>query len=116
MGSKKQIAAIVSALAFVPATTLANAEEVIICDPDKQLTRCEKALKDSAVIWESRAEEARVSYHGCLDKLKTRTATVVNNLVMPPRPTENGFPVNTFIVSTSVTFALGVLIGVLVAR
>ena len=35
MGSKKEIAAIAAALTFIPAETLANAEEIQICDPDR---------------------------------------------------------------------------------
>jgi len=85
---RQQIAIIATALSFLPANMVANAQEIQVCDPDRILTPCEKDLYDAGIVWESRAEQARESLNGCLDKLAVRTSTVVNNLVItsPSKP------------------------------
>ena len=120
MGSKKEIAAIAAALTFIPAETLANAEEIQICDPDRAFTRCEKELYDAGIIWESRAEQARESYNGCMDKLAVRTSTVVNNIVLPPPPavTENSskWEIALYTGAGALGFILGTLFATALAR
>ena len=117
MGSKKEIATIVAALAFIPTETFANAQEIQICDPDRTFTRCEKELYDAGIIWESRADQARESFHGCLDKLSIRTSTVVNKLVLPPpSKVADEFTKQDLLIYTSigsVGFVLGALITAL---
>tara|TARA_A100001391_G_scaffold204653_3_gene201129 strand:- start:18891 stop:19250 length:360 start_codon:yes stop_codon:yes gene_type:complete len=117
MGSKKEIAAIAAALTFIPAETLANAQEIQICDPDRAFTRCEKELYDAGIIWESRAEQARESFNGCMDKLAVRTSTVINKLVLPPPPqVADKFTKQDLLIYTSigsVGFVLGALITAL---
>ena len=73
-------------LAGIPAQALAQASEVAICDESRQLTVCEQALMDAGLRWEGRAREGRVLLEGCLQKLRVRTSTVINKLVLPPAP------------------------------
>ena len=114
MASKKQIAIVATALSFIPPSVIANAEEIYVCPPTKQLNKCEKALKDAAIIWESRAEEARISFHGCLDKLQTRTATIVNTLVLPKQNEQDAqHPTHILLLGTTVSFVVGAAVTLL---
>ena len=75
-----------------------------------------------AITWESRAKEGRAVLDGCLEKLKTRTATVVNNLVVAPKlpnPQEVGDWRSDFLVLTSVGTAgvvLGLVAGIMLSN
>jgi hypothetical protein len=120
MASKRQIAIIASALALLPPAAIAEGQTIVICDPDKVLTKCEKSLYNAGIVWESRAESTRASLNGCLDKLAVRTATVVNKLVLPPaqeRP--EGFSREGAVLLSSigmVGFVIGLLAGVALSR
>jgi len=82
--------------------------------PTKQLNKCEKSLKDAAITWESRAEEARISFHGCLDKIQTRTATIVNTLVLPKQNEQNEqLPAHILLIGTAVSFVAGAVVALL---
>tara|TARA_B100001123_G_C14894595_1_gene861295 strand:- start:148 stop:510 length:363 start_codon:yes stop_codon:yes gene_type:complete len=115
MANKKQVALIASALSFLPADMLANAQEIQICDPNRKLTKCEKGLYDAATVWEGRAEETRESLNGCLDKLAVRTSTVVNKIVVAPKiePKEDTFSKNDLLLYTGMGM-LGFILGTLV--
>lgn len=113
---KKQIAIIASALSFLPAHTIANAQEIQVCDPNRVLTACEKELYDAGIVWESRAEQAKESLNGCMDKLDVRTSSVVNNIVVSPSVLEKSskFSKQDFL-GYAMTGTLGFVLGILVA-
>jgi len=115
MASKKQIAIIATALSFIPPSIIANAQEIRICDPSRELNKCEKGLYDAATIWEGRAEETRSALNGCMDKLAVRTSTVINKIVLAPKivAEKTIFSKNDLVLYTSVG-ALGFILGTLV--
>jgi len=115
MASKKQIAIVASALSFLPPSVIANAQEIRICDPNRVLTKCEKGLYDAAITWEGRTEETRSALNGCLDKLAVRTSTVINKIVLPPKPASEKslFSKSDLVLYTSMG-VLGFVLGTLV--
>tara|TARA_R100001594_G_scaffold101287_1_gene135845 strand:+ start:3935 stop:4279 length:345 start_codon:yes stop_codon:yes gene_type:complete len=79
-----EVAVIVAALSVVPSSALAQSAEVAVCGTDRALTKCEQVIYDAALTWEGRALECRANLRGAVEKLRVRTSTVVNNLVIPP--------------------------------
>jgi len=79
-----EIAIIAAALAAVPSAALAENVEVAVCGTDRALTKCERVIYDAALTWEGRALECRAGLTGAMEKLRVRTSTVVNKLVVPP--------------------------------
>ena len=97
-------------LSCLPAHAVAQSA----CGGPRELTVCESELYQAGVTWEGRARETRAKLNGCLDKLKVRTSTVINNLVVPPPPVPQNTP-EWLIIAGSVTlgFVLGATLGVL---
>ena len=81
------------------------------------MTVCEAELYEAGVVWEGRARESRVQFQGGLDKLRTRTSTVVNNLFVPQAPQGKTTTIKhdlVLILTAGVSgLGLGVVVGVL---
>lgn len=90
---------------------LALAAIVAQC-PEGAVTPCERALLDAGLRWEGRALEAREVTAGCVEKLATRTSTVIERLVpVDTPPVEEGFAAHHVVLIAGGTFVLGLMIG-----
>ena len=81
-GMVKEAAFAAALLAALPVSAIAQSA----CGGPREMTVCEAELYDAGVTWEGRARETRAHLEGCMEKLRIRTSTVVNNLVIPPFP------------------------------
>ena len=76
----KSLAALAALLAALPSSALAQSA----CAGSRELTPCEVELYDVAGTWEERALVLNQRWGACVEKLQTRTATVINSLVVTP--------------------------------
>ena len=109
----KSAAVMVAILAALPANAVAQSA----CGGPREMTVCESELYDAGVVWEGRAQEGRVRLAGCLDRLRVRTSTVINRLVIPPTPATSATSWRDLALIATVTgisgLGLGVILGVL---
>lgn len=99
--------------------TLAQATEVAVCGADRELTVCEQTLMDAGLRWEGRAREGRAMLEGCLQKLRVRTSTAIDRLVLPPAPgvtTTLRHDIVLMAVAGISGLGLGVVLGVLLGK
>lgn len=110
----KNTALAIAILAALPANALAQSA----CGGPREMTVCESELYDAGVTWEGRARESRAILRGCMEKLRVRTSTVINHLVVPPRGTEPTWRHDVTLMGlTGLTgLGLGVILGVLLTR
>lgn len=112
----KELAFATALLASLPSSALAQSA----CGGPRELTVCESELYDAGVTWEGRARESRFMLEGCMKKLKIRTSTVVNNLVIPPYPVDKSqswkHDVVIFGAVGGFGLGVGVLLGVLLSQ
>jgi len=110
----KSTALMVAILSALPASAIAQSA----CGGPREMTVCESELYDAGVTWEGRAREGRVQLSGCLEKLRTRTSTVINNLVLPPVPAATNWRDIALIAAvTGISgLGLGALLGVLLSQ
>jgi hypothetical protein len=113
-----EIALLAAALAAVPSSVLAQSAEIEVCGTDRALTRCEQVIYDAALTWEGRALECRAGLTGAMEKLRVRTATVVNRLVIPPPAGVKENPYEwVFLASSGVLgFVVGATIAVILTQ
>jgi len=78
----KEAALAAAILSCLPAHAIAQSA----CGGPRELTVCESELYQAGIVWEGRAHETRAKLRGCLNKLKVRTSTVIDNIVVPPLP------------------------------
>ena len=109
----KEAAFVAALIAAMPASALAQSP----CGGPREMTVCEAELYEAGVVWEGRARESRVQFQGCLEKLRTRTSTVVNNLFVPQAPQGKTTTIKhdlVLILTAGVSgLGLGVVLGVL---
>ena len=110
----KNTALAIAILAALPANALAQSA----CGGPREMTICESELYDAGVTWEGRARESREMFKGCMEKLRVRTSTVINHLVVPPPGTEPTWKHDATLMGlTGLTgLGLGVILGVLLTR
>lgn len=111
----KELAFTVALLAALPPSAFAQSA----CGGPREMTVCESELYDAGVTWEGRARETRVSLEGCMEKLRVRTSTVVNSIVIPPFPeiSSKDWKQDALVLSVVGTLGLGlgVALGVLLS-
>ncbi len=112
----KEIAFATALIVALPSSALAQSA----CGGPREMTVCESELYDAGITWEGRARESRAMLQGCMEKLRVRTSTVINSLVIPPYPVNKdaSWKDDLVLVSTSAGFGLGlgVLLGLLLTR
>ena len=112
----REIAFATALLAALPPSALAQSA----CGGPREMTACEVELYDAGVTWEGRARETRANLEGCMEKLRVRTSTVVNNLVIPPFPKDRTTSwkedVLVLGVVSTLGLGLGVVLGVLLSQ
>lgn len=109
---------IVAALSAVPSSALAQSAEVAVCGTDRALTKCEQVIYDAALTWEGRALECRANLTGAMEKLRVRTSTVINQLVIPaPKAIQENPHTWVYIASSGVLgFVIGATVGVVLSQ
>ena len=111
----KEIAFATALFAALPSSAFAQSP----CGGPREMTVCESELYDAGVTWEGRARETRANLEGCMEKLRVRTSTVVNNLVIPAfsQNESTSWKQDAFVLSAIGTLGLGlgVVLGVLLS-
>ena len=102
---------LIAVLAALPSSALAQ------CKPSADLNPCEVALFDAAVMLRGQKATTEAELAGCVEKLRTRTSTVIRVFV-PQAPRTTSADGNWAITASAsvLGFALGVLAGVAVLR
>ena len=108
-------AALIGILAALPMNAIAQSA----CGGPRQMTVCESELYQAGVTWEGRAKEGRAILRGCMEKLRVRTSTVINQLIIPSvEPVETSLidQITLMTVVGASGLGLGVIIGLLLSR
>ena len=100
-------ALLIAVLAAMPADALAQCTG--------ELNECEASLYETGVIWESRSKHERLKLDACLARLRVRTSTAVNAMVVPAASDGGGAFQYAAIVGTAgvIGAVLGVVLGLI---
>jgi hypothetical protein len=108
-------AALIGILAALPMNAIAQSA----CGGPRQMTVCESELYQAGITWEGRAQEGRAILRGCMDKLRVRTSTVINQLVIPATEPVEASLMDQITLMTVIGVSglgLGVIMGLLLSR
>ena len=77
--------------------------------------KTKQELWEALVVCDARVTDRDLQYQGCMQKLATRTSSVVNKLVVPPPPEQKGHDTEWLIAIGAGGVLVGVILGFLFA-